>query len=170
MLGFITCKGKAKLNGFLHATGLMAGLTDWDMDGKPNCPKCQERAEALLSSSDVLLTFNTETVRSPSDSVWDPVRQKIEEDPRREARRSGRMTGGLFLAAAMLLIAVLPDLIATPPTPSIHGHGVEAFTPKGIMSPDYSPYYPDPTWRELEVLNDGSARVESKGRNASYGY
>ncbi len=39
MLGFITCKGKAKLNGFLHATGLMAGLTDWDMDGKPNCPK-----------------------------------------------------------------------------------------------------------------------------------
>jgi hypothetical protein len=135
-----------------------------------NCPKCQERAEALLSSSDVLLTFNTETVRSPSDSVWDRVREKIEEDPRREARRSGRMTGGLFLAAAMLLIAVLPDLIATPPTPSIHGHGVEAFTPKGIKSPDYSPYYPDPTWRELEVLNDGSARVESKGRNASYGY
>ena len=43
MLGFITCKGKAKLNGFLHATGLMAGLTDWDMDGKPNCPKCQEQ-------------------------------------------------------------------------------------------------------------------------------
>lgn len=137
-----------------------------------NCPKCQERAEALLSSSDVLLAFNTETVRSPSDSVWDGVRQKIEEDPRREARRSGRITGGLFLAAAMLLIAVLPDLIATPPAPSVSGYGVDegSFAPKVILSPDYSPYYPDPTWRELESLKETSMKSNSKGRTASYGF
>ena len=77
-----------------------------------NCPKCQERAEVLLSSSDVLLAFNTETVRSPSDSVWDDVRQQIEADPRRERLRSHQLTGGLLLAAAMLLLAVLPDLLA----------------------------------------------------------
>lgn len=135
-----------------------------------NCPKCQDRAEALLSSSDVLLAFNTETVRSPSDSVWDGVRQKIEEDPRRDTRRSGQITGALFLAAAMLLIAVLPDLIATPPSPSITGQGVDAFAPKVIMSPDYSPYYPDPTWRELESLKEASTKSKSKGRNTSYGF
>jgi len=135
-----------------------------------NCPKCQERADALLLSSDVLLAFNTETVRSPSDSVWDGVRQKIEEDPRREARRSGRITGGLFLAAAMLLIAVLPDLIATPPTPSIHGHQVDGVAPRVLMAPDFSPFYPDPTWRELESLRESSIKGKSKGRNASYGF
>ncbi|MBC8290333.1 MAG: zf-HC2 domain-containing protein [Planctomycetes bacterium] len=131
-----------------------------------NCPKCQERAEALLSSSDVLLAFNSQTVRSPSDSVWDGVRRQIEEDPRRERRRSGQITAGLFLAAAMLLIAVLPDLLATPPYPVIP---VSDSTPKVIIPPDYSPYYPDPTWRELEALDD-PASGKPTARNAAYGF
>ena len=40
-LGFKSCKGRAKLAGFLHGVGLMAGLMDWDEDGKPNCKECQ---------------------------------------------------------------------------------------------------------------------------------
>lgn len=131
-----------------------------------NCPKCQEHAEALLSSSEVLLAFNSQTGHSPSDSVWDGVRQQIEENPRREVRRSGQITAGLFLAAAMLLIAVLPDLLATPPQPLVPGEAARAV----IMAPEYSRYYPDPTWRGLESLNDEPAGGRSRARNATYGF
>jgi hypothetical protein len=131
-----------------------------------NCPKCQQRAEALLSSSDVLLAFNTETVRSPSDSVWDDVRQQIEADPRRERRHSHQLTGGLLLAAAMLLLAVLPDLFATVPTRVIP---VGDAAPVMILPPEYSPYYPDPTWRELETLDTPTSR-RGTARSAAYGY
>jgi len=131
-----------------------------------NCPKCQERAEALLSSSDVLLAFNTETVRSPSDSVWDGVRQQIEADPRRERRRSYQLTGGLLLAAAMLLLAVLPDLFATAPARVVP---VGDTAPTVLLPPEYSPYYPDPTWQELETLNIPTAG-RGTARNAAYGY
>ena len=66
---------------------------------------------------------------------------------------------------------VLPDLIATPPTPSIHGHQVgDGVAPRVLMPPDYSPYYPDPTWRELETLRERTIKNKSKGRNASYGF
>jgi len=130
-----------------------------------NCPKCQERAEALLSSSDVLLAFNTETVRSPSDSVWDDVRQQIEADPRRERLRSHQLTGGLLLAAAMLLLAVLPDLLATTPA-RVFPVGDSA--PVMVLPPEYSRYYPDPTWQELETLDTPSRR--GAARNAAYGY
>lgn len=131
-----------------------------------NCPECQERAEALLSSSDVLLAFNSQTVRSTSDSVWDGVRQQIEDDPSRERRRSARVTGGLFLAAAMLLLAVLPDLFATPPVRAIP---VGDSVPSVILPPEYSPFYPDPTWRELETLKIQSSH-RSTAHNAAFGY
>lgn len=131
-----------------------------------NCSECQERSEALLSSSEILLAFNTQTARSPSDSVWDGVREEIEADPRRERRRSHQVTGGLLLSAALLLLAVLPDLFATPPARVIP---VGDAAPAIILPPEYAPYYPDPTWEELETL-DNSASGRGTARNAAFGY
>ena len=131
-----------------------------------NCSGCQEHAEVLLSSSEVLLAFNSETARSSSDSVWDGVRLKIGEDPQRERRRSRQLSGGLLLAAVLLLLAVLPDFFATAPVRVVP---VSDAPPSVVLPSEYAPFYPDSSWRKLELL-DGPSVGRPVARNAAFSF
>jgi hypothetical protein len=131
-----------------------------------NCPECQEYAEVLLSSSEVLLAFNSETARPSSDSVWDGVRLKIKGDRQCESRRSLHLSAGLLVAAMLLLLAVLPDFFATVPVRAIP---VSDAPPSFVPPSGYSPFYPDSSWRKLESL-EGPAAGRPVARNAAFSF
>ena len=74
VLGFKSCKGQARLAGFCHATGLMAGLMDWEMDGKPNCAACQ--AEYATGRGTVVMQGVTEDLKQ-EDKLKDQFESEI---------------------------------------------------------------------------------------------
>jgi hypothetical protein len=75
ILGFKSCKGPARLAGFRHATGLMAGLMDWDMDGKPNCEACQ--AEFSTGRGTVVMQGVTEAAGIGVDKLKNQFESEI---------------------------------------------------------------------------------------------
>jgi len=131
-----------------------------------NCPECQQHAEVLLSSSEILLAFNSETARSSSDSVWDGVRLKIGEDRQPDRGHSRQWAGGMLLVAALLLLAVLPDFSAVAPVRTIPVS--DAPSPVGLPA-EYAPFYPDSSWSKLELL-DGPASERPVARNAAFSF
>ncbi|MBI1311290.1 hypothetical protein GC176_08275 [bacterium] len=149
-----------------------------------NCSDCQQHVEALLSSSDVLVSFNAATLQARRDSVWPKLEARIAQSD--EAGSStGKRLGGAFrtigmisVAALTFLVAMLPDHLRQQSTgdevlPSI---AVSDVSTKSVATPaeqrqglprGFEPVYFDSSWQILEVLPDDSAAWQHPGRRGS---
>jgi hypothetical protein len=141
-----------------------------------DCVECQGQVEKLMSSSDILASFNSDSPRNPNDSVWPGLKQQL------PVRRSGtELRSGLsrsFVLAVSILtasvaVAILPDYFAAS---AIGTHPVRPV--QSISFPNYEVrddgfvrYYYDPSWRSLERLDsrtDGAVQNSVIGRNVGY--
>ena len=132
-----------------------------------SCEDCQQHAENLLSSSSVLLAYNSQSLERKRKSVWPNVRRQLPDRP--DVCTSNRWLSVQTVAAvavvsAALLLAVVPDYVASP--------GVVPVGRKpnldGIPS-EFVRHYPDSTWESLEDLGERSTFRRARiGQNVGF--
>jgi hypothetical protein len=118
-----------------------------------DCQPCNDYREALLRSTDVLDTFNSQSLpERKSDSVWNAVRKELPSQLPETAPRGRFMVqvvAPIMVAAALIFLALMPPLVDASPHAMKVGEKPNLELPRG-----FAPHYPDPTWRTLKGLED----------------
>ena len=129
------------------------------------CAPCRQHVEELLSSSDVLVAYNAESLSQPQKSVWPNIAEQLPARPASPQRSGWNLPQPLLVAAAAAVImaaGILPDLLPTARTPVPVGIRVSSPAEAGLPAGEYVRDYPDPSWRSLETL-DSAPRYRPRG-------
>jgi hypothetical protein len=134
-----------------------------------NCSPCHEFREELLHSTDVLATFNTQSLpERKSDSVWNAVKEQL---PSQVPERSRRGRFMVQVVAPLTVVAALVFLALMPPLTDSSAHAMQVGEKPNLdaLPRGFEPYYPDPTWRSLQgLVNPDYKPEDDRFRNVGY--
>ena len=119
-----------------------------------NCSSCHEYREELFHSTDVLVTFNSQSLPDRKrDSVWSAVKEQLPSQVSERASRGRFMVqvvAPLMVVAGLVFLAIMSPLVGASPVALQVGEKPHLDQlPRG-----FAPHYPDPTWRSLKGLED----------------
>ena len=129
------------------------------------CDPCQQHAEDMLDSSDILTSYSGEVLLQRKTSVWESVVDQLPSQLDPAVPRGRQIRQSILVVVAVVAISVagvLPDLI--PDSALMRPAGVQVTNPESVDLPagEYVRHYSDQSWQSLEAL-DGTPRGNRRG-------
>ena len=129
------------------------------------CDPCQQHAEDMLDSSDILTSYSGEVLLQRKTSVWESVVDQLPSQLDPAVPRGRQIRQSILVVVAVVAISVagvLPDLI--PDSALMGPAGVQVTNPESVDLPagEYVRHYSDQSWQSLEAL-DGTPRGNRRG-------
>lgn len=135
------------------------------------CADCQRHVEELLSSSDVLVAFNADSIRAGKrDSIWPYLQDRLRTcENRFSVRDFGfRIAGVTAILAASFAVAILPDMTLSPRVSERATMKATPVAARPSNRSDLIRVYPDPSWQALERLDDAGPHGRVRARQVRH--